>query len=122
MQDDYFYPGGFHGQQVAGVFTIRPDSGFDPVRPWRLELLVNGTGPKPATVAFGLDYKIPDALVLMPSSEVEPEMPSLPGWVEVWSEAQLNIAILGVLRGEEDICLPAIFDSRTTRLPSGGLG
>src|SRR6516165_6259549 len=64
VQDDYFYPGGFHGQQVAGVFTVRPDSGFDPVRPWRLELLVNGTGPKPVTVAFGLDYKIPNALVL----------------------------------------------------------
>jgi NosR/NirI family nitrous oxide reductase transcriptional regulator len=94
VQDDYFYPGGFRGQQVAGVFTIAPGSGFDPVRPWRLELLVNGTGATPVTLAFGLDYKIPDSLVLMPS---EPEPPPVPAWVEAWHDARINVAILAAL-------------------------
>jgi NosR/NirI family transcriptional regulator, nitrous oxide reductase regulator len=94
VRDSYFYPGGFRGQQVSGVFSISPDSGFDPVRPWRLELLVNGTGATPVTVAFGLDYKVPDALVLMPS---EPEPPQVPAWVEAWNDARVNVAILAAL-------------------------
>ena len=94
VSDDYFYPAGFRGHQVAGVFALAANSGFDPLRPWRLELLVNGTGTTAVTVAFGLDYKIPDALVLMPP---EPEPPPTPAWVQVWSEEQVNIAILAAL-------------------------
>jgi NosR/NirI family nitrous oxide reductase transcriptional regulator len=94
VQDDYFYPGGFRGQQVAGVFALAPNSGFDPVRPWRLELLVNGAGATPVSVAFGLDYKIPDVFVLMPE---EPEPPPLSPWVEAWSDARVNVTILALL-------------------------
>ena len=94
VQGDYFYPGGFRGQQVAGVFALSPGSGFDPVRPWRLELLVNSTGASPVTVAFGLDYKIPDVLVLMPPP---PEPPTIPAWVEAWNDGKVNAAILAAL-------------------------
>ena len=35
---------GIRGQQDAGLFALAANSGFDPVQPWRLELLVNGSG------------------------------------------------------------------------------
>src|SRR5262245_38946919 len=35
---------GIRGQQDAGLFALPADSGFDPAKPWRLELLVNGAG------------------------------------------------------------------------------
>src|SRR5262249_30592649 len=94
VEDDYTYAAGFKGQQNAGLFALHADSGFDPVKPWRLELLVNGTGATPATVAFGLDYKVPDAYVLMPA---DPEPPPVEPWVEAWSEAKVNVAILAAL-------------------------
>jgi len=96
VQDDYTYPAGFKGQQNAGVFALPPNSGFDPVKPWRLELLVHGAGATPATVAFALDYKVPEALVLMPA-EPEPEPAAVAAWVEAWSEARVNVAILVAL-------------------------
>jgi NosR/NirI family transcriptional regulator, nitrous oxide reductase regulator len=96
VQGDYTYAAGFRGQQNAGVFALAAGAGFDPVKPWRLELLVHGTGATPATVAFGLDYQVPDALVLKPA-EAEPEPVALAPWVEAWSDARLNVAILAVL-------------------------
>src|SRR5262249_16338189 len=78
VQDDYTYAAGFRGQQNAGVFALPAGSGFDPVKPWRLELLVHGTGATPVTAAFGLDYKVPDALVLMPAA---PEPEAVAPWV-----------------------------------------
>ena len=50
--------------QEAGLFALPANSAFDPLKPWRLELLVNGTGAAPVTVAFGLDYKVPDVQAL----------------------------------------------------------
>src|SRR5215813_1800258 len=97
VQGDYTYAAGFRGQQNAGVFALAAGSGFDPVKPWRLELLVHGTGATPATVAFGLDYQVPDALVLLPAAPEAEEPAAVPPWVEAWSEARLNVAILIVL-------------------------
>jgi NosR/NirI family transcriptional regulator, nitrous oxide reductase regulator len=98
VQTDYTYAAGFRGQQNAGVFALAAGSGFDPVKPWRLELLVHGTGATPATVAFGLDYQVPDALVLKPAETgPEPEPVAVAPWVEAWSDARLNVAILTVL-------------------------
>jgi transcriptional regulator of nitric oxide reductase len=94
VQDNYTYAAGFRGQQNAGVFALAAGSGFDPVKPWRLELLVHGTGASPATVAFGLDYQVPDALVLKPA---EPEPVAVAPWVEAWSDARLNVAVLTAL-------------------------
>jgi NosR/NirI family transcriptional regulator, nitrous oxide reductase regulator len=95
VQDDYRwtspYAEGIRGQQNVGLFALPASSGFDPLRPWRLELLVNGAGAAPVTVAFGLDYTIPAAHVLMP------EQPPVAAWVEAWRDSQVNIALLGVL-------------------------
>jgi NosR/NirI family transcriptional regulator, nitrous oxide reductase regulator len=86
---------GLQAQQEAGLFTLPADAVFDPVKPWRLEFLVNATGPppgsKPVTVAFPLDYRLPAAHILMPDE------PAVAAWVEAWRDARLNIAILAAL-------------------------
>ena len=113
VQSDYSYATPIEGQQLTGLFALRANSGFDPVKPWRLEVLINSAGSPPVTVAFGLDYKIPDAYVLQvpdphvvtPPPEIQPQPdnpePELPTpvatWVEAWSEARINIAILVML-------------------------
>jgi NosR/NirI family transcriptional regulator, nitrous oxide reductase regulator len=90
----YIVNAGARGPQTSGLFALRVDTGFDPLKPWRLELLVHNTGATPATVAFSVDYKIPPAYVLMPP---EPEPPPVPAWVEAWHDARANLVILGVL-------------------------
>jgi NosR/NirI family transcriptional regulator, nitrous oxide reductase regulator len=88
---------GLRRQENASLFAMPVRAGFDPLKPWRLELLVNGVansaGAAPVTIAFGLDYKIPPAHVLMPV----PEQPPVPAWVEAWRDAKVNVAILAVL-------------------------
>jgi NosR/NirI family nitrous oxide reductase transcriptional regulator len=113
-QNDYSYATPIVGQQLTGLFALRANSGFDPVKPWRLEILINSNGTPPHTVPFGVDYKVPDALVLrIPDTrvvapqpqpepqrqpEAEPELlPPIAPWIEVWSDARGNIAILAVL-------------------------
>jgi NosR/NirI family transcriptional regulator, nitrous oxide reductase regulator len=74
-QDDYQWVNpfgeGIRGQEDAGLFALPADSGFDPLKPWRLELLVNGEvigpGATPVSVAFGLDYNVPDLEALTAS-------------------------------------------------------
>jgi NosR/NirI family transcriptional regulator, nitrous oxide reductase regulator len=86
---------GLQSQQEAGLFTLPADVPFDPVKPWRLEFLVNAAKPDPGStpvaVAFPLDYRLPPAHILMP------EEPAVAAWVEAWREARLNIAILAAL-------------------------
>jgi len=112
VQNDYSYATPIEGQQLTGLFALPANSGFDPVKPWRLDILINSTGSPPVTVAFGLDYKIPDTYVLqvpgppvvtprpqeLPQPEPEPELPlPVPTWVEAWNDARVNLVILGVL-------------------------
>jgi len=82
---------GIRGQQDAGFFTLAANSGFDPIQPWRLELLVNSSGSGPVSIPFGLDYKIPDAHVLMP------DQPTVAAWVEAWRDSRVNVALLALL-------------------------
>jgi NosR/NirI family transcriptional regulator, nitrous oxide reductase regulator len=84
---------GLQAQQEAGLFTLPADAVFDPVKPWRLEFLVNANvaGPNPVTVAFPLEYRLPAAHILMPDE------PAVAAWVEAWRDARLNIAILAAL-------------------------
>src|SRR6266849_3680661 len=82
---------GIQSQREAGLFTLPANAVFDPVKPWRLELLVNASGPNPVTVAFPLEYKLPAAHILMPDE------PAVAAWVEAWRDARINVAILGAL-------------------------
>jgi NosR/NirI family nitrous oxide reductase transcriptional regulator len=90
-------PDGIRAQQYAGLFALPANSKFDPLKPWRLELLVNGgaaaagTDPRPVSVAMPVEFRLPPAFVLMP------EEPPVPAWVEAWHDARWNIAILAVL-------------------------
>ncbi|MFN2570814.1 MAG: 4Fe-4S binding protein [Gemmatimonadales bacterium] len=114
VQSDYSYATPVEGQQLTGLFALRAQSGFDPLQPWRLEILINSTGNPAVTVPFGLDYKVPDTYVLrvpdprvvapppqqqpQPDLEPEPDLPPpVPTWIEAWSDARVNIAILAVL-------------------------
>ena len=119
VQKDYSYATPLERQQVSGLFALPDKAGFDPLKPWRLEILINSTSTPPVTVSFGLDYKVPDAYILhvpdpqaptpqpapqpepqpQPEPELLPELlpPVTPSWVEAWSDARVNIAILGVL-------------------------
>ncbi len=117
VQSDYTYAVPMPEYQFAGLFALPVNSGFDPKKPWRLEILVNGAGKPPVTVAFGADYKLPESLpniaapaaaapaadsnVQVSSALGQPDLdldqPPVPAWVEAWSDAKLNIAILSVL-------------------------
>jgi NosR/NirI family transcriptional regulator, nitrous oxide reductase regulator len=90
---------GIQAQQEAGLFTLPANAVFDPVKPWRLELLVNASGAAPVTVAFPLEYRLPAAHILMPDE------PTVATWVEAWRDARVNVAILAVLL----VALTAIF-------------
>jgi NosR/NirI family transcriptional regulator, nitrous oxide reductase regulator len=107
-------------QEHAALFALPANAGFDPAKPWRLEILVNGAGTAPVTVAFGLDYTLPDLSALAipddaarpvvveptrvadskaPEAQlsVEDDTPPVPVWVEAWRDSRVNVAILAVL-------------------------
>jgi hypothetical protein len=140
VEADYTYAVPIKGQELAGLFALPAHSGFDPLKPWRLEILVNDAGTRPATVAFGLDYKLPDNLVTGPGTPLatvasgigskapdtqvpiaqselqafELDLPTpVPAWVEAWGDAKLNIAILAVLLTV--LTLIFIFQARLAR-------
>jgi NosR/NirI family transcriptional regulator, nitrous oxide reductase regulator len=86
VQDDYQwinpYAQGIRGVQDAGLFTVRANTGFDPTKPWRLELLVNGAAAAPVSVAFGLDYKVPAADALAGLGDAAAARPAQPAVAE----------------------------------------
>jgi NosR/NirI family transcriptional regulator, nitrous oxide reductase regulator len=81
---------GLQSQRMAGLFTVPASAGLDPVKPWRLELLVNAAGQLPVAV-FPFEYKLPASLILMP------EAPAVAAWIEAWRDARVNVAILAGL-------------------------
>ena len=123
VQDDYSFAVPIEGQQLAGLFKL--PAGFDTLKPWRLEILVNTVGARPVTVGFGLDYKVPDIFVsgagtpavsvasgaaskapdaveltAQPQPELDLDLdlpPPVAAWVEAWSDARLDVVILAAL-------------------------
>jgi NosR/NirI family nitrous oxide reductase transcriptional regulator len=87
VHDDYQRLGtgaadGIRAQQNAGLFVLPADAAFDPLKPWRLELLVHARGATPVTVAFPVEYRLPAAHILTPD-----ETPAA-GWIEgAWAES-----------------------------------
>jgi NosR/NirI family nitrous oxide reductase transcriptional regulator len=119
VQSDYTYAVPVQGYEFTALFALPASAGLDPKKPWQLEILVNSAAPSPVRVAFGVDYKLPDSLpsiaapavpapavdanVPEPSGLAPPELdldldqPPIPAWVEAWSDAKGNVAILAVL-------------------------
>jgi len=98
---------GAPGIDEMGLFGLDKASGFDPLAPWRLELLVSGPdGAEP--VSFSLPYRIPGAFVmgdemaLEDAGFAEPNYvlfgwlreSALNTWQRIWVESAANIAIL----------------------------
>ena len=77
--------------KIADILVLPPDSGFDPMQPWRADLFATAVRPDGKMERFvlaGLDYTLPDSMILMP----EPDPP--PVWVEPWADSMFDIAIL----------------------------
>jgi NosR/NirI family transcriptional regulator, nitrous oxide reductase regulator len=84
---------GIRALDHAAVFTLPAGAGFDPLKPWRLELLVNGrtAAGSPISVAFPVDYQLPASHILMPPP------PPAPAWIEAWSDSRTNVIIEAAL-------------------------
>ena len=75
------------------VFTLPANARFDPLKPWRLELLVNGqtAAGAPISLAFPVDYQLPASNILIPQA------PPAPTWIAAWSDSRINVAIEAAL-------------------------
>jgi NosR/NirI family nitrous oxide reductase transcriptional regulator len=85
--------GGIRALDHAAVFTLPAAARFDPLKPWRLELLVNGrtAAGSPISVAFPVDYELPASHILMPPA------PPAPAWIEAWSASRTKVIIEAAL-------------------------
>jgi len=96
------------------LFRIPADSGFDPAKPFRLQLLVQrAVGPvDKAFQTFDLGYQLPSQYlrpVATPAPAATPEIAQAGGissdeaaaqaalWKRIWQDSKLKIAILGAM-------------------------
>ena len=84
---------GIRALDHAAVFTLPANGRFDPLKPWRLELLVNGqtAAGAPISLAFPVDYRLPASHILTPPP------PPAPAWVQAWSDSRTNVVIEAAL-------------------------
>ncbi len=94
-----------------GLFVIPADTGFDPLAPWRLELLVGRRTESGGQVhvSFALDYALPERYVLPPVAPpgaagatdtglgrgAEVQRPAL--WRRMWRERAVRIAVVSLM-------------------------
>jgi NosR/NirI family transcriptional regulator, nitrous oxide reductase regulator len=78
------------------LFTLPREGGFDPVAPWRLELLASGTAADggEVLVSFGQDYQLPERYVRAPPAAFLGE--DEPPWIQVWRDRIFDIALLAI--------------------------
>jgi NosR/NirI family transcriptional regulator, nitrous oxide reductase regulator len=84
---------GIRALDHAAVFTLKADARFDPLKPWRLELLVNGqtAAGSRVSLAFPVDYQLPASHILMPPA------PPVPAWIEAWRDSRTKVTIEAAL-------------------------
>ncbi len=84
---------GIRALDHAAVFTLPANARFDPLKPWRLELLVNGqtTAGAPISLAFPVDYQLPASHILRPPA------PPAPAWIKAWDDSRTNVVIEAAL-------------------------
>ena len=75
------------------IFVIPHASGFDPLLPWRLQVLATSTDPQGdvSTSLIDVPYMLPKAFRIDPS-------PEEPAWVSNWRARAREIAALGALQ------------------------
>lgn len=76
----------------TSAFSIPPESGFDPLQPFEIILLIHATTGTGATVTVELPvaYQVPADAILLPYAEPPP------AWVEAWRLASVDVIILTV--------------------------
>ncbi|MFO0996976.1 MAG: 4Fe-4S binding protein [Alphaproteobacteria bacterium] len=76
----------------AALFVLPKASGFDPLVPWRLDLLIGGEGGggERMSAVVALDYRLPDRFL---SSHATAE-PATASWREMWRTRIADVAIL----------------------------
>jgi transcriptional regulator of nitric oxide reductase len=78
--------------RTASILIVEDDRGLDLLRPWSLELRVEGEGPEGTQmVAFSIPYELPARHILLP-----PPKP-LPAWLEPWRDGAVDVAILAAI-------------------------
>jgi transcriptional regulator of nitric oxide reductase len=117
---------GIRGQQDAGLFALPADSGFDPAKPWRLDLLVNGAGDAPVTVAFGLDYSVPDLQALASRDDARSDQTAAPAAPPKAANPVPNPTVTAVapaagqapIAAGTDFDLPLLLDAEQQAVPA----
>lgn len=87
-----------------GIFTLRHAAGFDPLKPWRLDVFLPGEDEAPTIVSLNYDlpprYRVgsttAEATGGEPPAEVGSEV-ERPLWQEIWLERSWRIAALGLM-------------------------
>ena len=82
-----------------GVFRIARASGFDPTRPFRLQLMLAAEAPPTASSIVSLSYRIPDRYLVSPVTRTVPasveRMPAAPPlWQDIWLARRVEIVVL----------------------------
>ncbi len=108
---DIVSPGAPGSFSEMDVFRIPASSGFDPAKPWRLQLLVQrDVGPTDRLyTTFDLNYELPDAFLIKPAPvQAAPPMAASQDhdaeqaaktalWQRIWRDRAVEIGILLVM-------------------------
>jgi NosR/NirI family nitrite reductase transcriptional regulator len=84
-------------REVA-VFRVATATGFDPARPWRLELLVMPSEEDKTAEIFALDYEVPDRFVIPAADTAQANAaPPMELWEQIWRERLPELITLAVM-------------------------
>ena len=77
----------------AAVFTIPAAVRFEPLKPWRLEVLVKGQAAEGSSISlpFSVEYQLPVSHMLLPPP------PPVPAWIQAWSDSKTNVIVEAAL-------------------------
>lgn len=80
----------------AAIFVVPPDTGFDPVRPWRLDLLVADPGKDGlgGAATFSMDYRLPSRHVTAHRRGTADDSQAAPLWQQIWELRAGRLAVL----------------------------
>lgn len=83
------------------VFTLPAASGFDPLKPWRLSLLVESDTAPPSVVELAYElpprYRISAPVAAAGLTAVWPSVVDLPLWRQIWQERTARVIVLSIL-------------------------
>ncbi|MCC6315209.1 MAG: 4Fe-4S binding protein, partial [Thermomicrobiales bacterium] len=76
----------------ASAYYITPETGFDPLQPFQIIVMVTGEGPggEDVTVDVPVDYLVPSDVVLLPYVEPPAE------WVIAWRQTMPNVIVFAI--------------------------